>query len=71
MMMFPIAAGIDGMMKRNTMTTPCSVNMWLYVSASMIVLPGLMSSSRTRSAKTPPIKNAVRTLIKYMTPIRL
>jgi hypothetical protein len=26
---FPSAAGIDGMMNRNTMKAPCSVKIWL------------------------------------------
>ncbi len=32
----PSVAGIDGMMNRNTITMPCIVNTWLYVSAVMI-----------------------------------
>ena len=67
----PSAAGIDGMMKRNTMIAPCSVNMRLYVSAPMIVRPGVSSSRRTRSAKMPPRMNANRIEARYMMPIRL
>ncbi len=67
----PSAAGMAGMMKRNTITTPWSVNTWLYVSGSMIVRPGVKSSMRTSSAKTPPNTKNVMTEIRYMMPIRL
>ncbi len=60
-----------GMMKRNTITTPCMVKRWLYVSASTMVLPGVSSSMRTSRAKIPPRRNAKRTKPRYMTPIRL
>ena len=43
----------------------------LRFAGCMIVGPALKSSSRMRSAKVPPIRNAVRTAIKYMIPIRL
>ena len=67
----PSTPGMAGMMKRKTITTPCSVKAWLYVSALMIVRFGVRSSSRSNSAKKPPRANAVRTLTRYMRPIRL
>ena len=67
----PIAAGMRGLMKRNTITAPWSVNTRLYVAAPMIVRPGVNSSSRTSSANMPPMKNARITDARYMTPIRL
>ena len=64
------------MMNRNTITTPCSVKKRLYISAVTQCLPnsvccGLSSARRTSIAKMPPIRNAVLTPHRYMTPIRL
>ena len=33
-MMLPSAAGMPGMITRNTITAPCSVKNWLYVSCA-------------------------------------
>ena len=55
----PKMPGMAGIMKRKIMITPCSVNMRLYVIASMTVGPGVSSSSRSSSAKTPPRKKPV------------
>jgi hypothetical protein len=70
-MKLPNAAGIDGMMNRNTMMRPCSVNTWLYASAVMMVCFGVSSSMRTSNAMMPPRKNAVNTDHRYITPMRL
>ena len=67
----PRDPGMLGMMTRNTMTAPCRVNMMLYVSGSMIVWPGAISSVRMIRAKMPPTRNDTSTPSRYMTPIRL
>ena len=69
--MFSRAAGIDGMMKRNTMIAPWSVNALLYMVGDMIVSPGVMSSMRTSSAKKPPTAKNNRIDARYMMPRRL
>ena len=68
----PSAAGIDGMITRNTMIAPCSVNALLYCSAVIqATSPGKSSFVRTRIAITPPTKNDASTAKRYITPIRL
>ena len=58
-------------MNRNTMVTPCIVNRRLYVSAVTNVYPGLISSIRKSSAKTPPSKSARVVAMRNMSPMRL
>ena len=53
------------------MIAPCRVKTWLYWSAVMIVPPGVRSSVRISSAKTPPRKKLTSTETRYITPIRL
>ena len=72
----PSVAMTDGMMNRNTITMPCIVNTWLYVSGVMIepAPSGPLtenSSSRTRRARMPPMENASETATRYMIPMRL
>jgi len=67
----PSAAGMPGMMNRKIITAPCSVNMWLYVSADMIVGPGENNSVRNSAAKAPPKPSDAMIAIRYITPIRL
>ena len=55
-MKLPSVAGIDGIKKKNTMMTPCAVNMRLYTSGVMRSAAGVSSSRRTSSAKKPPRK---------------
>ncbi len=62
---------MPGMMNRKIMIAPCSVNIWLYVSASTIVFAGVSSSVRISSAKMPPSRNDARIDTRYITPIRL
>jgi hypothetical protein len=59
------------MMTRKTITAPCSVNIWLYVSCSMMVLPCVSSSVRRISANEPPSAKAASTDARYMMPMRL
>lgn len=69
---FPRAAGMPGMMNRNVMIAPWSVNIWLYMSCVMpVVGPGVSSSVLSARANTPPRRNADMTPIRYITPIRL
>ena len=69
---FPRAAGIDGMITRNTMIAPCSVKALLYWSAVIqLTSPGKSSLVRTKSAITPPTKNDESTATRYITPMRL
>ncbi len=68
----PSAAGTLGMMTRNTITAPCRVKRWLYMSAVIqLTSPGKSSLVRMASAKTPPTKNDVSTENRYITPMRL
>ena len=71
MQKLPNTPGIAGIMNRKIMTTPCSVNMRLYVFAPMMVGSGVSSSSRIAIAKMPPSRNITSTDTRYMTPIRL
>ncbi len=71
MMMLPSAAGMPGMMTRNTITAPCSVKKLLYVSPATSCLPGAHSSVRTISANAPPTISAIRIAHRYIIPIRL
>ena len=52
----PRVAGIDGIRKKNTMMTPCIVNIRLYTSAVISVPSGVSSCRRTSSANSPPRK---------------
>ena len=67
----PKPLGMAGIMKRKIMTTPWSVNIRLYVIASMIVGPGVSSSIRMRSAKRPPRKSETVVAMRNITPMRL
>jgi hypothetical protein len=59
------------MMNRKIMMAPWSVNTRLYVSALMMVRPGVRSSMRISIANIPPSRNANRMEARYMTPMRL
>jgi hypothetical protein len=55
-MKLPSVAGIDGIRKKNTMMTPCAVNMRLYTSGVVKSDAGVSSSRRISNAKRPPRK---------------
>ena len=67
----PSTAGIDGIRKKNTITTPCIVNRRLYMSGSNRSAAGVSSSSRTRSAKKPPRKKKSVMEKRYRSAMRL
>ena len=52
----PRMDGIAGIRKKNTMTTPCMVKSWLYVSSLTRSPAGVARSSLIRTAKAPPTK---------------
>ena len=58
-------------MNKKIMTTPCSVNMRLYVCADMIVSSGVKSSMRMSIANRPPRNKATVTQPRNMRPMRL
>ena len=60
----PRMAGTAGMRTKNTMATPCMVNIRLYMSADMTSPCGVINSSRIMAAKTPPSMNAITTTIR-------
>jgi hypothetical protein len=67
----PNTAGMDGIMNMNTITTPCNVNMRLYIPALIIVRSGVNNSSRKRSAKMPPSKSENEVPTKNIKAMRL
>ena len=68
----PSAAGTDGMITRNTMIAPWSVNIWLYASWLSICWPGAISSVRTAERRdAAEEERQVSTATMYMTPMRL
>jgi len=70
-MKLPRAAGMAGMMTRNTMIAPWRVKARLYISADMMVVLGVSSSSRISKASSPPMIMKATTDQKYIKPMRL
>src|SRR5688572_13142933 len=60
-----------GMANRNIITEPCTVNIWLYVSADRNVLFGRASWVRISSASTPANRKKMKQLDTYQTPTSL
>src|SRR5688572_25592357 len=57
-----------GTAKRNIITEPCRVKIWLYRSADRKVLPGSASWMRIRSASTPPNRKKKNAAAVYQRP---
>ena len=69
---FPSTPGIDGTRKKKIITTPCSVNTRLYASGLLSTSPpGVINSTRSRVAMTPPTRKKNVTPARYSRPIRL
>jgi hypothetical protein len=67
----PNTVGIDGIMNMNTITTPCRVNMRLYMPALISVRSGVNSSRRNSSAKMPPRSNESAVPTRNISAMRL
>ena len=68
---FPSVAGIDGIRKKKTITTPCMVNILLYVSEVSRSPAGVSNSSRTIIAKKPPMTKKAVIEKRYKSAMRL
>src|SRR5688572_13971793 len=61
-------ASKTGIAKRNIITEPCTVKIWLYISADRKSLFGTANCTRIRSASTPPNRKNANVTAVYQMP---